>query len=114
MGVHLKRRFGIRIDQAFLDQLRAEGVIYESSSVWVQLSSGMRWQLARGRIIITEQRFIALVGKWKIIDLPKQHSAAVQLQFDRTQQNWFTIRVVSKVELCLKYHLPANQVPILP
>lgn len=105
----IRRVYGKRINQAWLTELTNEGVVFSSPSVWVIARAPHKAQLVRGKVIVTRQRFVAFLGSYKLIDVPLTHPAYQQLQFDRSQPNWFGITVVlPNGSLKLKYHFPAS------
>jgi hypothetical protein len=72
-----------KINSEFIKTLEEDGLEYDSGKVWVDFkaedfkSKGIyvseSLQVTRGRIIITKNRFIAIVSGYKLIDVPKDH-----------------------------------------
>jgi hypothetical protein len=81
-----------KMDKNFLMGLEAEGINYDSGKVRVSFSAdnirgkgfyvSKAKQLARGKIIITGNRLVAIVGGFKMIDIPKDHPLFSEIVFD--------------------------------
>ena len=92
-----------KMDKNFQAGLEAEGINYDSGKDWVTFSAkdirgkgvyvSKSKQIARGKLIITGNRFVAIVGGFKVIDLPKDHHLFNELVFDDSNAEHFIIEV---------------------
>jgi hypothetical protein len=115
------------LDKKFSKRLEAEGINYDSRKVWVDFSannirgkgvyvSGAK-QIARGRLIITEKGLVAIVGGYKLVDIPKNHPLFKEIVFDNSNPERTTIEVELNNFpagfsglITMKYHTPPENV----
>jgi hypothetical protein len=92
-----------KIDESFYEPLMNEGINYDSGKVWITFkadnfkgkgvyTTGNR-QISRGRIIITVNRFIAIVAGHKLIDVPKDHPWFKEIVIDDSNPERFNIEL---------------------
>ena len=94
-------KLGPRVNKEFLRSLEKERVLFDSKEVrltvrvkafkgkGIYVSSSV--SLSRGRLIITRERFIAIAGGHKIVDVPKGHELFDKLGIDKSEPNRYTI-----------------------
>ncbi|MGZ7160484.1 MAG: hypothetical protein ACXVHR_08415 [Methanobacterium sp.] len=116
-----------KLDKNFYESLVNEGIDYESTKVFVTVKSdklqGKNFfslyykEICRGSIIITSNRFIAIVKGHKLMDVPKDHSLFKEIIFDYSDPNRFNIffdfnKFPNQFEgsLNLGYKLPSEEV----
>lgn len=88
-------------DDKFMAGLEADGVNYDSGKVGVtilghKIKSGWTYitgakMITRGQIFITNNRFVAIVQGFKMIDFPKNHPLFKEVTFDSTNPEGLTI-----------------------
>ncbi|MGZ7119752.1 MAG: hypothetical protein ACXVH2_08585 [Methanobacterium sp.] len=116
-----------KLDRNFYESLVNEGIDYESTKVFVTVKSdklkGKKFislnykEICRGSIIITSNRFIAIVKGHKLIDVTKEHPLYKEIIFDYSDPNRFNIfldfnKFPNQFEgsLNLGYQLPSEEV----
>ena len=128
MNVYSK--LGPKVSKDFLCSLEKDGVIFDSGKVWITFEaedvkgkgiyiSSLK-RLSRGRLILTEDRLIALAGGYKILDLSIKHELFNKLTIDRNDPERYKIKVdlsLFPTELAgtifLAYHINPDLLTIL-
>ena len=101
--VNVYSKLGPKISQDFLKSLESDRIIFNSKNIWltfkandlkgegIYISSLKR--LSKGRLISTGNRFIAVAGGHKIIDIPKEHKLFNNIVIDRSESKRFKIEI---------------------
>ena len=127
MPFQVYSRLGFRVKRDLFKVLEEEGVVFDSGYCWVTFAAkrlkgkgftyyGLR-RLSRGRFILTNKRLVAMIGGFKLIDVPRDHEYFNLLSFDRRQEKRYEIIVdydgfsqeVSGKAI-LSYHIHSSQV----
>jgi hypothetical protein len=119
---------GPKVGDDFFDELRNEEILFDSKRVWVTFSlAGFKGKksfttktkrLSRGRLILTARRLICIIGKYKLIDIPRGSSEMHLIRTDRSNPKRFTITCNledfgsgSTGVMTISYHLTPLTIP---
>ncbi|MEJ2739196.1 MAG: hypothetical protein P8105_05120 [Dehalococcoidia bacterium] len=127
MNVYSK--LGPRAGKDFIRALEKDGIIFDSGNVWITFKAedlkgkgiymSRLKRLSRGRLIVTEDRLIAMAGGYKIIDLPGRHELFNKLTIDRSDREHCTIKIDLSLfpteltgKIILAYHVSPDLLPV--
>jgi len=92
---------GAKVTPEFLQSLEAEGILFDSRGRWLTIrAKGLKCKpiyatrlirVSRGRLIIAENRLVAIVRSRKVIDIPRDHPLFKNLTFDKSNPKRYTI-----------------------
>jgi len=128
--IDVYRQQGSKVTPAFLQSLEAERILFDSQGRWLTLrASGLKTRrlnatilvrLSRGRLMITKNRLVAIVGGRKMINIPKDDPLYKNLTFDKSNPRRYTISLdLSQFpgdmlsQMSLSYHIDSSN-PALP
>lgn len=116
-----------KIDTSFFDPISKEGINYDSGKVLITFhANNFRYkdvyanhytQICRGRLIITQNRFIGIVDGHKLIDVPLDHPFFDKIVIEDNKSNRTNIILNlnefssgSKGTIELQYHIPVQDI----
>jgi len=123
---------GKKVDNKELMRItESEEVVYDSGMCWVtfltEFLSGPefifknRKRLSRGRLILTENRILAIAGGYKVLDVERNTEGFDRLSFDNRQEKRYEITVnynkyPDKIigKFTISYHIKSSQGQPLP
>lgn len=121
--INVYSKLGPKVGSEFLASLEKEGIVFDSKKVWVTfeaydfkgpgISVSGKKQLSRGQVIMTQKCFVAIVGGYKLIDVPRNY----HLTINRSNPKRYIIELdLSKIQtnftgkIVLSYHLDPSKV----
>ena len=127
--VNIYSKLGHKVSKDFLKSLETEGIIFDSKSIWLTFKAvhlkgngifvSSLSRLSKGRLISTKNRFIAIAGGYKIIDIPKGHKIFSDIIIDKSEPDRYKVEIDLSVfgtkmagKISLAYHISPDLVRI--
>ena len=127
--VNVYSKLGPKASRDFLKSIENEGIIFDSKNIWLTFKANdlkgegiyvtSLKRLSRGRLISTKNRFIAVAGGHKVIDIPKKHKLFNCLIVDKSDVKRFKIEIDLSIfqtgltgHISLAYHINPDLVII--
>ncbi len=127
----LYSHLGPKITEEELKQFQKEGIVFDSQSIWLTFICSKlngpflfvykKRKISKGRLIITKQRIVCLVGfkKIKILNIKFSSPFYRYIVFEKERDNRFIIKVKLddfknkfKGQIILKFHIDPESVPL--
>ena len=100
-ATNIYRHLGPKVTAEFLRSLEAERILFDSKGRWLTFRAirlkgkgiyvNHLVRLSRGRLIVANNRLVAIAGGRKTIDLPLDHPLFEKLTIDRSNTKRYTI-----------------------
>lgn len=105
MVIHIPlNQLGKLVDEQFIEQLYSEAILFDSNPIGMTVSASKlkskglyissAKQRAKGRLIISQNRIVVIVNKYKLIDIPNKEEYLRLLNMDKSHSDQLKISIV--------------------